>query len=223
MSACISFRQSIRWLPDVASEPTQTIVLTGLKTGVFLDVRFEKETGKLDWAFAGYRTTERPNVTKFQHCIDSRTAVSCIRLLFLLTRGQTPLDVVDIGHNQPLPDGCTLEAGEMVNPATGILTRYEEIWRDEEYDRGLFVRNATATIWRACVGGRQLALGRTDSGFWAWEASKETQNGEWTRGYSTGEFQDANAACFLPDEDTDGWRMAARVEWAGECWDVLEN
>lgn len=56
MSASISFRQSIRWLPDEASEPTQTIVLTALESGAFLDVRFEKENGKLDWAFAGYRS-----------------------------------------------------------------------------------------------------------------------------------------------------------------------
>lgn len=57
MPASISFRQSIRWLPDGASEPTDTIVLTGFKTGVFLDVRFIKSTNDLDWAFAGYRSS----------------------------------------------------------------------------------------------------------------------------------------------------------------------
>jgi len=55
-AAYISHRLSIRWVPEEASEPTNTVVLTGARTGAFLDVRFFKETPKtLDWAFAGYR------------------------------------------------------------------------------------------------------------------------------------------------------------------------
>jgi hypothetical protein len=54
-TAYISHRLSIRWVPGEASEPTNTVVLTGGSTGVFLDVRFLKDTGELDWAFAGYR------------------------------------------------------------------------------------------------------------------------------------------------------------------------
>jgi len=56
--AYISHRLSIRWIPEEASEPTNTIVLTGASTGAFLDVRFIKETKTLDWAFAGYRYTD---------------------------------------------------------------------------------------------------------------------------------------------------------------------
>ena len=54
-SSIISFRESIRWIPDPASEPTNTVVLTGGKTGVFIDIRFLKDSSDLDWAFAGYR------------------------------------------------------------------------------------------------------------------------------------------------------------------------
>ena len=101
-AAYISHRLSIRWVPEEASEPTDTVVLTGARTGTFLDVRFFKETGKtLDWAFAGYRyidsgllrafsllegatvlhlrslfvTSDTPNVVRFRHHIDSRTTV----------------------------------------------------------------------------------------------------------------------------------------------------
>lgn len=55
ISATVSIRQSIRWLPDEPDEPTNTIVLTGGKTGVFLDTRFYTDGGLLDWAVAGYR------------------------------------------------------------------------------------------------------------------------------------------------------------------------
>lgn len=39
MPAHISVRESIRWLPDEASEPTSTIVLTS-PGGLFVDLRF---------------------------------------------------------------------------------------------------------------------------------------------------------------------------------------
>jgi len=77
-AAYISHRLSIRWVPEEASEPTNTVVLTGSRTGAFLDVRFFKEIGKtLDWAFAGYRyiDPDAPNVVTFRHHIDSRTTV----------------------------------------------------------------------------------------------------------------------------------------------------
>lgn len=54
-AAYISHRLSIRWVPEPASEPTNTIVLTGARAGTFLDVRFFKGTKTLDWAIAGYR------------------------------------------------------------------------------------------------------------------------------------------------------------------------
>lgn len=57
MPATVSFRKSIRWIPDQASEPSDTVVLTGGKTGVFLDVRFLKDSNEIEWAFAGYRST----------------------------------------------------------------------------------------------------------------------------------------------------------------------
>jgi len=96
MPFSISFRQSIRWIPGERDEPTETIVLTGQKSGFFIDVRFLKATGGLDWAFAGYRTkggsydsyhrTNDVNIiflapvdegikTRFFHLIDSRTEV----------------------------------------------------------------------------------------------------------------------------------------------------
>ncbi|KAJ7153589.1 hypothetical protein C8R43DRAFT_1002674 [Mycena crocata] len=211
--ASISTRESIRWLPDEPSEPTQTIVLTALEGGVFLDVRFEKESGKLDWAFAGYRTSEEPHTTTFTHHIDSRTL--------------DPLAVVDVGRNTPLPDGTILEAGEMVNPETGALTGYEEVWRDEEFTTALFVRNVARSVWRARVGGQQLALGRTNTGeFWAWQAKKKGD--AWVCAYSTinshdgGLAADVNFFAFLPeDSDCREWETGLTVEWMGETWEVL--
>ena len=46
MSGHISVRESIRWLPDEASEPTSTIVLTS-PGRLFVDLRFYKSDAGL--------------------------------------------------------------------------------------------------------------------------------------------------------------------------------
>lgn len=46
------------------------------------------------------------------------------------SRSRTPEDVVDEGDIFPQSDDRTLETGRMVNPATGRLTDYEEVWSD---------------------------------------------------------------------------------------------
>ncbi|KAF7373464.1 Sodium nucleoside protein [Mycena sanguinolenta] len=215
-AAFISFRESIRWLPEEPFEPTQTIVLTSAKSGVFLDVRFNKEAGAsdLDWAFAGYRSSPTPTSTKFTHHIDSRT----------LALTQDPLQVVDVGTNTPLPGMRTLEAGEMVNPATGIMTQYEEIWRDEECDQAVFLRNVAGSVWRAWVGRWQLALGRTPRGeFWAWQGFNDGSEQEaWTRPFSTHLVgSDNSEQTYLP-RDCHLWEKGSTMDWAGDRWFVLD-
>ncbi|TFK37664.1 hypothetical protein BDQ12DRAFT_151671, partial [Crucibulum laeve] len=140
MASSVSFRRSIRWLPDDANEPTQTVVLIGSRTGVYLDVRFVKDPlkHKLDWAFAGYRVSNGPNKVIFKHVIDSHTPNAS--------------EVFDQGTNTHLPDGATLEIGEMINPETGKMTPYEEIWEEEELEedtRALFIKNAIGSAWYA--------------------------------------------------------------------------
>ncbi|KAI1168580.1 hypothetical protein F5B18DRAFT_646367 [Nemania serpens] len=124
----ISIRDSIRWSPDAASEPTSTVVLTS-SGHRFVDIRILKDAGadgssaaagSLDWAFAGTSSSEirdggRRHST-WRHVVDSRT--------------RAPETVVDEGDIFPQEDGRTLETGRMANPATGKLTDYEEVWTD---------------------------------------------------------------------------------------------
>ncbi|KAI0546235.1 hypothetical protein F4679DRAFT_418345 [Xylaria curta] len=120
----ISIRDSIRWLPDAASEPTTTMVLTSPEHR-FVDIRVLEDaddTGtSLDWAFAGISSSEIRNGVRhstWRHVVDSRT--------------RAPETVVDEGDIFQKEDGGTLETGQMVNPATGKLTDYEEVWADLE-------------------------------------------------------------------------------------------
>ncbi|KAK1755438.1 hypothetical protein QBC47DRAFT_445527 [Echria macrotheca] len=131
----ISIREYIRWLPDPPSEPTSTIVLTSPERR-FVDIRILREPepspdgilppSSLDWAIAGTSTStssstpgsSSPSHSTWTHWIDSRHPLN-------------PESFSDAGDMYPQPDGTVLERGSMVNPSTSILTKYEELWRDE--------------------------------------------------------------------------------------------
>jgi hypothetical protein len=134
--------------------------------------------------------------------------------------------VEDSGTNINLPDGTTLEVGEMMNPGTGKMASYEEVWKDEETgeaDAVLFMKNVEGTTWRARVGKWQLALGRgIDERFWAWRAEEGTEG--WNIRDSTESDTCGNAVKLLPEgSDLDGWVEGTTVTWNTEGWVVLER
>ncbi|KAH0542852.1 hypothetical protein FGG08_002807 [Glutinoglossum americanum] len=130
-----SKRRSIRWLPNEAIEPTSTLVLTS-RNQHFVDLRIFKplvpgepdlpnEGGplrRLDWAFSGIATVteDRPGClhSEWSHEVDSRS--------------DNPDK--DEGDLIPQRDGSILEIGRMVNPSTGEMTDYEEVWEDLEVE-----------------------------------------------------------------------------------------
>lgn len=75
--------------------------------------------GRLDWAMAGFSSStvisDGHSLSQWRHWIDSRAI-------------DAPPDE---GHMYAQPDGLsTLEKGQMMNPATGKDTDYEEMWYD---------------------------------------------------------------------------------------------
>lgn len=111
----------------------------------------------------------------------------------------------------------------MMNPQTGRIAPYEELWRDDEAgvtDTVLFVKNMEGTTWRAYVGTWQLALGRGKDGrFWAWQAEKCGE--DWKTRAST----QGGIIKLLPTEDQElaTWVEGATVNWDAEEWIVLER
>jgi hypothetical protein len=155
--ASISHRYSIRWLPDAATEPTSTLVLTS-QSGFYIDIRIRHEnaknpppclpvyedtlllpaTGKvsgkvlesdieIDWAFAGQSTSSLPSCGKPRHSTWQHWVDTGISLF--------SKDLFsDSGTMYPQKDGKTLEKGSMVNPETNKETEYEEVWEDLPLD-----------------------------------------------------------------------------------------
>ncbi|KAI0016686.1 hypothetical protein F4780DRAFT_797552 [Xylariomycetidae sp. FL0641] len=146
--ASISIRKSIRWLPEPASEPTSTLVLTSPGRR-FVDIRVllptttstepteaSKETAppqplsNLDWAFGGTSSSaplpHQPGSHRsvWTHLVDSRTALDPA------TRVRDEADMT------PQADGTALEAGRTAHPATGREAAYEEVWADAPVPAG---------------------------------------------------------------------------------------
>ncbi|KAM5443363.1 hypothetical protein MferCBS31731_001684 [Microsporum ferrugineum] len=117
-TANISTRVSLRWPPEPAFETTDTAALS--VAGWYVDLRIDRESGKVEWAMAGQRVVESasPSIVVFTHAIDSLQ-------LF---------DTADMGTFKKLPNGDDLETGKMARyDLPGAPVReYEEIWRSLE-------------------------------------------------------------------------------------------
>src|ERR1700712_1231817 len=81
-------------------------------------------SSRLEWAFAGTSSSE------LRHPQDSKAVVHSKWRHWVDCRNPDADGVVDEGDMYPQTDGRTLEKGCMVNPATGKLTDYEEVWKD---------------------------------------------------------------------------------------------
>jgi hypothetical protein len=110
----------------------------------------------------------------------------------------------------------------MINPETGKVTAFEEIWRDEEEmdpTTVVFVKNVRGTEWQARVGGWQCAMGRGEDGvFWTWQGERGG-NGKWDSRYATD--SDRKMIRWLP-EDITHWEEGSVVRWEDDDWEILE-
>ncbi|KAI0337270.1 hypothetical protein BDW22DRAFT_969056 [Trametopsis cervina] len=122
----VSRRISIRFIPQPAGETTSTLVLNGGGiTNVFADFRpLLADPSTCEWAFAGVKRYLEDGSCMWEHWVDNRS-------------GEGDEEAMpDIGHCETLPNGDELEKGEMLNPETGKIEAYEEVWRDEMVPSG---------------------------------------------------------------------------------------
>ncbi len=110
----VSTRLSLQFEGAPADCTTTVIVLSGRV--YFLDIRFRGAA--LQWAFAGTRYELENNQVAFKHIIDS------------LGQGKKE----DVGTMKSLDSGNTEERGSMLNPASGKVEPYTEVWRTLQPD-----------------------------------------------------------------------------------------
>ncbi|KAH7165442.1 hypothetical protein EDB81DRAFT_779235 [Dactylonectria macrodidyma] len=233
----ISLREHIRWLPDEASEPTSTIVVTSPQRR-FVDLRIFRPTegdqkswsgqeealsvDRLEWGIAGTSSSWMRDDGKggqirrsqWKHWIDSRTT--------------EPENATDEGDMFPQPDGTTLETGSMVNPATGKDTAYEEVWLDLDPTptssagvKSIVLQIETETGGRGSV----VRLGQCCQGIlregdlitaerWEWKAEKG-----WKRSIRMG---DGVLPCEKVLDDALEVKKGEVVDVGGNAWKAVE-
>lgn len=140
--ARISTRLSLRWLPEVASETTDTLVLNVGEW--YVDLRVDKKSGQIDWALAGQYLQQ--NIT--QQMPDKGTQTTLKKRIAELTFGEEKKKTayivfthdIDSHYNFNVsapcafiqqPNGDDLETGSMPRPDLPgePVTDYEELWR----------------------------------------------------------------------------------------------
>ncbi|KAG8878412.1 hypothetical protein FRB98_006122 [Tulasnella sp. 332] len=182
----ISSLVSISWRgcePDPKAAETDVLVLTG--HSYFVDLRVRRGTKAIDWAFAGTRTSqpgdhEGETLCTWSHLISSRVAAEAH------TRGHPVAS--DSGVNSPHlddPSSLTLERGRMLNPATGVIEEYAEVWRDYEVSERtlvVFLERGDGKAFIGMIGKRRIGVGIG----WAWRADDEGDNGIWSFGKTDG-------------------------------------
>ncbi|CCF45250.1 hypothetical protein CH063_03553 [Colletotrichum higginsianum] len=215
----ISFREHIRWIPDEASEPTSTIVLTSPQRR-FVDLRILKSAptadaaqtthaaGRLEWGIAGTSSSTlrddgaggQVRHSRWEHWIDSRTT--------------DPENAADEGDMYEQADGLTLEKGRMVNPATGEETDYEELWRDVEPAAVAGARGSVVWLGRFCQGISRVGEDVTAER-WEWR-----DDGGWRRTMRIGE---RGLPCEALLKTGALLTVGAHVVHEDLVWDVLES
>ena len=160
MSPSISIREYIRWLPESASEPTTTVVLTSAEN-CFVDIRILKpiqggyvegvtesnQAPPFSITTGSVLTQILPDVlplsrldwafagtssSEMRTSADGTAIVHSTWRHWVDSRYAKPEEVKDEGDMFLQTQGRTLERGSMVNPATDRMTEYEECWQDVE-------------------------------------------------------------------------------------------
>lgn len=252
----ISTRVSIAWAPSFdAHEPTSTAVLTGrrhfIDQRVFLPVTGRpvspgsspglqnglgvedgegdaKAGGTVEWAFGGTREAGTPNeqgwtLCRWTHLIDSRTPSPAS------TSTERHVAADEGWCRSPYLGDETLteEEGEMVNPETGKMSEYREVWRDPPVPPGSMVRfweqrgvhqETTGMIGR--VGKDALGVGRDrpDDGLWTWRLRHDDHGWHTVFEEPVGASRHGRALLERADEPGEG----EQVEVGSETWTVLE-
>lgn len=245
----ISHRKFIRWLPDEASEPTSTLVLTS-RDNRFVDIRvLLNDKGCVDSRCKGeflkhsvfllneglrhFRILGTTSIDALDWAIggtvSSTTNDSGIRRAkfshWINSRSKDADGVADEGDMYEQDDGTTLEKGSMVNPATGQDTAYEESWLDIEVavndDRkSCFVAKLDGNDCRGMVVMLDgLCQGVMRRGDHVAAERWERKNGAWTRSVQVGQ---GDLVCESMITDEEQFAVGHKIMSKEGTWQIVE-
>lgn len=216
----VSTRVSLAWDEEPPFEDSEVLVIVGKK--YYVDIRLKRVPENdcvIDWAMAGIKewlnTEADPPKARFTPILTTRSE----------------LQNADEGTFSTLDNGDILETGEMLDPNTGRVRRYSEIWRDLPINKGsVFILEGIGTsdaptiqrAWLAKMGNYQAAVAKiSEDKFLAWTAEKVAGRPGWDVTKFAGPVDAATIV--LPIEDPSPlWGVGTLFEANGITWLVKE-
>ncbi|KAM0752390.1 hypothetical protein T439DRAFT_324470 [Meredithblackwellia eburnea MCA 4105] len=245
ITASVSVRESLRWIPNPAFEDADVLVL-GFNNHFYIDLRVYvkgPKAGTVDWAAAGVRLQLPGNTidgtpVRFVNVIDNRKPSS---LAFTQLQPPNFLNPEEVSQDlsTPLPDDTlftplppssareerVLETGSMHNPDSETpeaYVPYEEVWRD------LAVAPGSPVILLETIGGDDKGKAYTgrlanwrmalsDNGKGAFWAWREDFSAlnEWKVKYELPVGSRSHVPAVTGDED---WEQGEVVRLEGRDW-----
>ncbi|RDW95103.1 hypothetical protein BP5796_00866 [Coleophoma crateriformis] len=205
MAGLISTRLSLRWVPDEATEPTDTLVFN--VGSYFMDLRILKADQSIDWGMAGTRDIldQAPLKCRWNKVIDS-----------LGEAGSS-----DEGTFTKLPNGDDLETGSMPCPhKNDAVTEFEEVWKtlepSKEFRKAWIVQSLDGMTFLGRIGDAFLGMRQSEDGFGARREALE--NGAWKDIYVVGKVPSVKE---FPDSvDASKWTIGQEFELGGVAFVV---
>src|SRR5579862_8341179 len=144
-------------------------------------------------------------IAKFVHIVDSRVPLD-------------PLSVKDEGLFNKQENGDDLETGSMRNPDTGLIMKYEEVWRTIPITADKIVLLESCGVTDKAFIGR---IGKWFQGIGTMEGHVNAVRGEYVDGKWRTVFTIGNQEALPYFTEHDGWKVDDEVELAGRKWKVL--
>ncbi|GAA5897612.1 hypothetical protein JCM5296_003738 [Sporobolomyces johnsonii] len=240
MDPLVSTRVSIRWPPAPPTDHQAVCVIQG-RSGFFLDLRVKRTPGldvgekdcEVAWATAGWKELlpakaeegQQHDRARFTPVLDSRRPSAS-------SSTAPPSEDLsaqpDEGTFTPLPNGDVLETGSMLNPDTGIVQDYEEIWRRLPLQAGcengkavevtiLESRSTRGRAFLGRVGDYEIGMEDAEKGFGV--VQRVRREGEW----QTVCCNEAGSGLPAVPLEVPAWEHGSTVELGGRMWQVLEH
>ncbi|GAA5923207.1 hypothetical protein JCM1841_005930 [Sporobolomyces salmonicolor] len=240
MDPLVSTRISIRWPPAPPTDDQAVCVIQG-RSGFFLDLRItrtvEQGSGEKDcevtWATAGWKEVLPARGEEGQEHVRARftPVIDSRRPLASSPSTAPPSEDTsaepDEGTFTPLPNGDVLETGSMLNPDTGLVQEYEEIWRRWPLQAGkgkgkveVIILESRSTRGRAFlgrVGDYEIGMEDAERGFGV--VRRVRREGEW----ETVCCNEAGLGLPAVPLEMAAWEQGSTVELGGRIWEVVEH
>ncbi|KAK5939638.1 hypothetical protein PMZ80_008017 [Knufia obscura] len=250
-----SVRRGIAWGYNPPYEDTDTLVLTA-PSGEFVDIRFPKDATSSQetlghqsfWAFSGEAITTFYDAGPQQHAVDMPYTAHCKFLHNIDSRGGESIARGDVGDMFLLMNGDCVEMGKVLNPMSGQIELYKEMWcsAEELSDHDGEDDSTTCVVAHVSgptgIEGTMIRLGGRVQGITARHDQKGTQIVEverWIRGGShqvkpkQHDREDVSAGPWCRDNRSSGFlpagwlsmpgrQIGVRLERDGLVWQVTE-